>query len=65
MAAAEPEVLLQAKNEFVRFRSTAILDFPLQVLSYSIPSVSNRLLDLENGGLAVKITLLSGLQAEI
>ena len=30
-----------------------------------VPNVSSRLLNLENGGLAVEISLLSGLQADI
>jgi hypothetical protein len=49
------------KYEYFRFVSAAILDFPLPVWSYNIPSVSIRLLDLENGGLAVDIWLLSRL----
>ena len=45
--------------------TAAILDFPLPVWSYSIPSVSIRLLDLENGGVAVDILFLCGIEAEI
>ena len=45
--------------------AAAILDFPLPVWSYSIPSVSIRLLDLENRGVAVEILSLGGIEAEI
>ena len=46
--------------------AAAILDFPLPVWSYSIPSVSVRLLDLENGGIDAEILSLcgSGTEAE-
>ncbi len=43
----------------------AILDLLLPVWSYSIPSVSVELLDLENGGIAVDISFLCGIEAEI
>ena len=45
--------------------AAAILDFPLPVWSYSIPSVSIRLLDIENRGVAVEILSLGGIEAEI
>jgi hypothetical protein len=45
--------------------TAAILDLLLPVWSYSILSVSVGLLDLENGGIAVEIVSLGGLEAEI
>jgi hypothetical protein len=45
--------------------TAAILDFPLPVWSYSIPSVSIGFLDLENGGVAVDILFLCSIEAEI
>jgi len=38
--------------------AAAILEFPHPVWSYSIPSVSVRLLDLENGGIAIEVLSL-------
>jgi len=43
----------------------AILDFPISVWWKSIPNISVGLLDPENIGSAIEITLLSRLQAEI
>ncbi len=53
------------RYDYSRFGSAAILKFPLPVWSYSIASVSIRLLDLENGGLAEEMWLLTRLQAKI
>ena len=45
--------------------TAAILDLLLPDLSYRIPSVSVGLRDLENGGIAVEIVSLGGIEAEI
>ena len=48
------------------FASAAVnLEFLLPVWSYSIPCVSVGLVDLENGGIAVDIVSLGGIEAEI
>ena len=56
---------LQAEIKVFPVLEAAILDFPLPVRSYIVISLFIGLLDRENMGVAVGISLLSRLQVEI